>query len=429
MRLFTRLFVIIIILSSQAFASNYTKVAGAFYEDDPFDANIEIFFQGFYKSSTITREFLDKNKGIVIDAKNLDYNETYYLLSPKLEIGVFRDLELYTILPIYLSYEKSINFATQSGWKQITMNKTNTYYGQTTPDPNRIIRNIPDKAVRGGFGDMSVGIKWAPFYDQKPYNILKRDKGKLNWDDTMATWVLGLEYIIPTGARYDLDEQATSSNKGDIGKKLQILSFWTAFSKRFEYVDPYFGVFYNLPLTISSSLISGSHRAGFDIGTEIIPYEDVQLGNKFSFDFRLSASFVSNADKAYSEVAEFLPNFKKDQDGKYINGNDGLPIIESWGRVTATEQYFEFRGIFGLSFVVAKYLRLMSNVGFGHDTWHFLTFANSCSNDKNNNGRCSPDEGDIPNPVYDSILDQRGNRFKIADTFIIFWNVSATGQF
>ncbi|MCX7944361.1 MAG: hypothetical protein N2746_07640 [Deltaproteobacteria bacterium] len=419
----------LILLSTTVYASNYTKVAGAFYEDDPFDANVEIFFQGFYKNSTITREFLDKNRAVLIDAKNLDYDETHYQLVPKLEIGVYKDLEIYAIFPIYLLYEKSINFATQTGWKQITMNKTNTYYGQTTEDPNRIIRKIPDKAVRGGFGDMSVGIKWAPFYDQKPYHILKRDKQKLNWDDTMATWVLGIEYTIPTGARYDLDEQAISSNKGDIGNKIQILSFWTAFSKRFEYVDPYFGVYYKLPLTISSSLISGSHKAGFDIGTEIIPYEDVQLGNKFAFDFRLSAAFISNAEKAYSEVAEFLPNFKKDQDGKHILGDDNLPIIDSWGRITATEQYFEFRGLFGISFVIAKYLRLMSNVGFGHDTWHYLTFANSCSEDKNNNGRCSKEEGDIPNPIYEPILDQRGNRIKIADTFIIFWNISMTGQF
>ncbi len=420
---------LLIFIAQTVFASNYTKVAGAFFEDDPFDANLEVYFEGFYKSSTITREFLDKNRGILIDAKNLNYDETTYVLKPIVEIGVYKDLEIYTIIPIYLSSEKSIGFATQSGWKQITLNKTNSYYGQTTEDPNKIIRNIPDKAVRGGLGDMAVGIKWAPFYDQKPYNILNRDKTRLNWDDTMATWVLGLEYTIPTGARYDLDEQATSSNKGDIGKKLQILSFWTAFSKRFEYVDPYFGIFYNLPLTISSSLISGSHRAGFDIGTEIIPYEDVMLGNKFSFDFRLSAAFVSNADKAYSEVAEFLPNFKKDSNGDYINGEDGLPQIDSWGRVTATEQYFEFRGLFGISFVVAKYLRIMSNIGFGHDTWHYLTFANSCSEDKNNNGRCSKDEGDVPNPIYEPILDQRGNRLRIADTFIIFWNASLTGQF
>jgi hypothetical protein len=423
------LFLIFVFMPIALYASNYTKVAGAFYEDDPFDANIDIFFQGFYKNSTITREFLDKNRGKIIDAKNLDYNETYYLLSPKLEIGVYKDLEVYAVFPIYITYEKSIDFATQTGWKQITLNKENKYYGDTKEDPNRIIRNIPDKAVRGGFGDMSVGIKWAPFYDQKPYHILNRDKSRLHWDDTMATWVLGFEYTIPTGARYDLNEQATSSNKGDIGKKIQILSFWTAFSKRFEYVDPYFGVFYNLPLTTSNSLISGSHRAGFDIGTEIIPYEDVQLGNKFTFDFRLSAAFVSNAEKAYSEIAEFLPNFKKDSDGNYILGEDGLPIIDSWGRVTATEQYFEFRGTFGISFVVSKYLRLMSNVGFGHDTWHFITYANSCSEDRNNNGRCSKDEGDIPNPVYEPILDQRGNRFRIADTLIIFWNASLTGQF
>jgi hypothetical protein len=423
------LFLIFVFMPIALYASNYTKVAGAFYEDDPFDANIDIFFQGFYKNSTITREFFDKNRGKIIDAKNLDYNETYYLLSPKLEIGVYKELEVYAVFPIYITYEKSIDFATQTGWKQITLNKKNEYYEDTKEDPNRIIRNIPDKAVRGGFGDMSVGIKWAPFYDQKPYHILNRDKSRLHWDDTMATWVLGFEYTIPTGARYDLNEQATSSNKGDIGKKIQILSFWTAFSKRFEYVDPYFGVFYNLPLTTSNSLISGSHRAGFDIGTEIIPYEDVQLGNKFAFDFRLSAAFVSNAEKAYSEIAEFLPNFKKDPDGNYILGEDGLPIIDSWGRVTATEQYFEFRGTFGISFVVSKYLRLMSNVGFGHDTWHFITYANSCSEDRNNNGRCSKDEGDIPNPVYEPILDQRGNRFRVADTFIIFWNASLTGQF
>ena len=419
-----------------ASAAQFTKVVGAFYDDAPFQANVDLFFQGWYKSSSITREYNDGKTGTLIDAANLNYSETLYTLVPRLDIGVFRDIEIFATFPVVVSWSKNVGLtATTADWKAFTLNRQNKA-GNGAADA---IVQVPGSMSRSGFGDMTVGFRWAVFNDQRPDHALERDRQtqSLWWDDTVGTWLLGFEYTIPTGSQID-----PAVPDGGPGRKAQVLTFSTAFSKRFRYLDPYFGVSFSLPFTVGPSTTSDPDyykyihpgmKGGFTIGTEIIPYEDPKEGHKFGVDFRLAATFVSDADLEHSEMAEFLPEagfFKKDDKGNYVLDADGYPQIaqKTFGRLTATEQYVEFVGQFGIYFVAAKYFKFASNIGFGHDTLHFLTF-DKIGNDKSGNGIVSAGEGDELNPWYEAALDQRGGRIRLNDTFIFFWNVCLTGQF
>jgi hypothetical protein len=433
--LLTTLCAAILAAAAPADAAQYTKVVGAFYDDAPFQANVDLFFQGWYKRSSITREY---NKGTaMIDAANLAYAEDLYTLVPRLDIGVFRDLEIFVTFPVVLSWTKDLSLdSSTNGMKQFTLNRQNL--------PNRkeedAIVKVPGAMDRSGYGDMTVGFKWAIFNDQRPNHVLERDKdaGTLWWDDTTATWLIAFEYTIPTGSQID-----PAVPNGGPGKKVQVLTFSTAFSKRFRYLDPYFGVFYSLPFSVGPGsdtdpkyydYIRPGHKGGFNVGTEIIPYEDHKEGHKFGVDFRLGTIFVSDAQVDHSEMAEFLPGesfFKKDENGEYERDDEGFPVIDKpndFGRLTATEQYVEFLGQFGLYFVAAKYFKFATNIGFGHDTLHYLTF-DKIGTDRNNNGIVSKAEGDIVNPAYEAELDQRGKRLRLSDTFIFFWNICMTGQF
>lgn len=415
-------------------AAQYTKVVGAFYEDAPFQANVDLLFQGFYRKATITREF--NNGAQLIDATNMDYSEAIYTLTPRLDIGVFRDIEIFATFPVVVSWSKDVSLSADSqGWKRFTLNRQNKP-GNTAADS---IVMVPGSSSRSGYGDMTVGFRWAIFNDQRPNHILGRDKEAktLWWDDTIATWLLGFEYTAPTGSQID-----PAVPNGGPGRKAQVLTFTTAFSKRFRYLDPYFGVFYSLPFTVGPSsksdpkyydYIHPGMKGGFSIGTEIIPYEDIKEGHKFGVDFRIGALFVSDADLEHSEMAEFFPSgafFKKDDKGAYVLDADGNPQIDKkdYGRLTATEQYVEFMGQFGLYFVAARYFKFATNLGFGHDTLHYLTY-DKIGVDKSGNGIVSATEGDELNPSYEAELDQRGKRIRLSDSFLIFWNVCLTGQF
>ena len=110
--------------ASPAGAAQYTKVVGAFYEDAPFQANVDVLFQGFYRKATITREY--NNGAQLIDATNLDYSEALYTLVPRLDIGVFRDLEIFVTFPVVVSWSKDVSLSTDAqGWQRFTLNRQN----------------------------------------------------------------------------------------------------------------------------------------------------------------------------------------------------------------------------------------------------------------------------------------------------------------
>jgi hypothetical protein len=418
--------------SQHAGAAQFTRIVGAAYDDDAFQADVDLAFQGFYRWSVITREYQSGTS--LLDATNLDYSEALYTMVPRLDIGLYKDLELFATFPVVLSWTKTVDLdpATR-GYTNFTMNRQNKP-GQSPADA---IVNVNGSVKHTGYGDMTVGIKYAVFNDQRPNHSLKREKesGAIWWDDTVPTWILEFSYTAPTGSQLD----PTNPSSGP-GRKVHVLNFATSISKRFRWVDPYLGIFYQLPLSMGPSSVSNpdytkyikpGQRGGMTMGTEVIPYEDHKARYKVSIDVRFGANYVSDASLEYSEMADFLPGWKffnKDANGNYIRDANGYPTIDpnnrTFGRLTATEQYLQFMGQLGLYAEIAKYFRVCTNVGFGHDTLHYLTY------DKIGGGAGSGyiNPADV-NPLYEAELDERGKRFRLNDTFLLFWNISLAGQF
>ncbi|MFA6033573.1 MAG: hypothetical protein WC889_11795 [Myxococcota bacterium] len=419
------------VAAPQPFAAEFTRIVGAAYPDAKFQMEADVPFVGLYQWSRITREY--NRQYPPIDALGLDFAESEYLLIPRLDIGLYRDLELYLKFPVVIQWVKTVSMdPSTKGYTSFTLNRQN----RPGMQPSDAIVNVSGQSSRSGFGDMSVGLRYAIFNDQRPNHTLNRDKNSTTdpvwWDDTVATWIVDFEYTAPTGSQID----PTSPN-GGVGRKNHVLTFSTSASKRFRYADPYFGIFYSLPIPVDKddpAIINAGQRGGFVVGTEIIPYEDHKAGHKFAFDLRMGATYVGNAGREQNEMSEFFPGksfFQKDDKGNYVYDSTGYPIIansKDFGRLKATEQFLEITGQLGLYFVAAKYFKFSSYVGFGHNTLHFLT-CDDLGVDKNGDGKINPGDGDTLNPNYEAELDQRGNRFRLADTFNMFWSVTLTGQF
>ena len=424
-----------------AHAAEFTRVVGAFYNDDPFQADVDVTIEGFQKWGTVTREY--NVNGTMIDAAGLSYSESMFTLVPRADIGIFKGLEIFFEFPVVMqwtrevSLDQSIKRDAGGRYTNFTMNREN----QPNYTKSDWIVNGAGSVSRSGFGDMSVGVRWAVFNDQRPTYTLKREKDSKDnpiwWDDTLATWILEFMYTAPTGTRI-----VPAGNSG-VGLGAHQFTFSTALSKRFRYMDPYFGISSCFqvsqgpddPSQISYyKYVRPGQVGSMIVGTEIIPYEKHALGYKVALDIRFGMKYISGGDSDYTEMADFFPGttfFQKDASGNYVRDSNGYPIIQNptdFGRLTGREQYLQFYGGIGFYFIAAKYFKLSTSVDLGHDTLHFITF-DPIGIDKNGNGRFNPAEGDVPNPNYEGELDQRGYRFRIMDTFLISWSVMLSGQF
>src|SRR5690606_30310516 len=85
---------------------------------------------------------------------------------------------------------------------------------------------------RSGFAEPSVGIHWAPFNDER--------------DDTKATLLIVMDYVMPIVpiARQDNDA---------VGQGVHELQWKVTASKRFDWIEPYFGMQYFLPFASTDS--------------------------------------------------------------------------------------------------------------------------------------------------------------------------------
>src|SRR5690606_17158271 len=87
---------------------------------------------------------------------------------------------------------------------------------------------------RAGFGDPSIGLWWAPFNDYR--------------DDTKATLASGMDRLVPMAP-------IKRNDNTDVGCCVHELKWTVASSKRFDVIEPYFGLQYILGLAAPNSPI------------------------------------------------------------------------------------------------------------------------------------------------------------------------------
>lgn len=503
----------LMLFSTAARAAEYTDLLDAaddfddFKEDtyDPFDFNIEPSFRFDIASAQITREApcvpsLDPYSGepavadnprVVEDAgrcsepsivfnREMAYKYTQSTINVDLRAGLYKDLELHLRVPYVISSSSGLKYDNDAALAGQQVSQDNSSvdpsnadvsaraeqvftpgadYASTVRDFDQFntyrffdlsddYRNIE----RQGFADPTIGIHWAPYNDER--------------DDTKATLLLGMDYTMPISPIKEADDT-------DVGEGKHILHWKVASSKQFKWVNPYFGLEYFLPLAASDSPIrkvdpqndgqvftNPPMRGEVTVGSEFVPYENDETGERYAIDLRFVMGYVSegrdytplydhmvNSECNRMTVEKVLPKF--DGNGNLTNPEnvacawivqkpanaDPNPVYDlaqmsseqqqntvfRTDGIMTVEDYGTFAGRLGFYLQPSRYFQIKGQVQLKHRQEHFLTNARTGRDTADSSEDTPDDTVDLTgadaqyerNPVYNPTYDSSGNRFRI----------------
>jgi len=478
--------------SQVANAAEVTRVASSFDQDfngNRFDLHIGATYDFDFKRGAILREWGAGGKNNL--AKDLIYRQLRHTVTPMIEIGLWHDISVYVAMPVVISDNRNYEFDQEEGsgcqfpsansdpGTSTCVNKTNSTsirdgiiprdgfdafedtnpYGQFAEDETEMIFRAP---TRRGLDQIHVGLK---------IGILSqaRSASKNSVDNVLArghlpNWVLGLEGRFAIGRPMSftraIQTQDPSGNHA-VGRGMHELGVWTALSRRYRFLEPFFGAHWRMALRANDSqfenygptqgTVNPQSQTGAYIGAEIIPWENEARGQKFTINLSGSALLHYNG-RAYSEVWELLADSPAlagdyspgDGSGCSVNGalahaaanpldpennggylNAGGDDCGSFNGITTIDDFGTFGLNAGLNFHLSEIARLNFGVEMATDTRHFVTAASrgdgSLSGDPD---LVEPDSPDV-NPIRRDVIDNVGRRYAVDDMF----NVNAYFNF
>lgn len=508
--------------SKAAEAADYTELLDAADDMDdfdketynPFDFNLEASFRQDVSSAKISREapcvpagdsslddplvannprLVDQagrcDSPSVIKNREMEYSGTQSTVNVALRAGLYKDLELRLDVPYVLESSARLKYASGVDETNSSVDPSDDRIRGESADGQRSyaggansvftpgnrsanIRELDQFQTyryfdlsrdgssyeRSGFGDPKLSLAWAPYNDER--------------DDTKATLLFGMSYTMPIAPIKRADNDAVGEGKHLLNWKLRA-------SKQFDWINPYFGLEYNLPLLASDSplrksypgnrgqVISNPPMSGeITVGSEFIPYENVERGERYAIDLRFTMGYVSegrdytplfdhmaNSQCNRKTLEEVLPQF--DSAGQLTNPDDvacawivqrpanaelnpaydlattpGDTAFRTDGLMTVGD-YGTFAGQLGLYLQPSQYFQLQGIVGLKHHQEHFLSDARTgkdVDGDKSV-ALTGPEAAVERNPVYNPTYDAPGERFRIQEFNTWSFIVNAMLQF
>lgn len=449
-------------------ASEVTRVASSFEEDDKFDLHFGVGYDFDFKRASILRE--NSAGGDASLNKDLIYQQQRQTVTVGMEIGLYHDLSIYAELPIVVADNRNYSFDDEAsncvfpqdvgtGGNDVAdincVNKTNSTtvrdtiiprdgfdakettdpYGQYTGEDTDLIFQAP---VRRGLDQINVGLK---------YGILNQEKRP-----HLPNWVIAFEgrFAIGTPMEFSRDIQVDDPKTNhSVGRGIHELGLWTALSRRYRYLEPFFGAHWRQALRAGNTQfqsfsnqvkVNPQSEAGLYVGTEIVPWERKAKQQKIAIILAGSAR-LKYGGRAYSEVWELLADSPAlvgsnapgqgancsrtdavayaqsspdDPDGFYaadVSGGD----CERYVGITDVDDFAIFAARFALDFHFNKYARLMLGADLKTETQHYLT--NASRGDPKASGDpdvVEPDEVGA-NPIRREVVDQVGRRYALGN--------------
>lgn len=451
-------------------AAELTRVltSADFDNDQPFSMDLSPSFRHRIERSQVTREGLcdPSQQQCPVYNSELDVLRTRMQLDVDLAIGIYRDFQFHMTLPIVfndtldLEFSEGVSGANSSIAPDASRNPP-TSPPQNTRYPYRYF-DLPggrlDGPQRSGLGDMSFGIAWAPFSnDRTPY---------------VSTVVLGLDYTAPTG-------QPMRGDNTSVGRGLHELNFRLAASRRLSIIDPYMQIGYALPIRSPNSLfrdygntqrtVTPGMRGEITAGTEFILFSDddsgqhytIKLGLDFGYtaegrdysplfqglatsecngttlnDVGLSryngeryppeAGLDPNIDPADRACAWIVQQTANAADGPESYNRSGMAFHHDG--ITDIDAHLTYGMHAGLSLQFAPMARLQFGFRGETATPHGITSSNSGRSATGQEVNLDPARGER-NPFYNPTLDYIGNRFRQEQIFNFEWMLRFSLQF
>lgn len=325
-----------------------TQVVDAFDDNDDFDLNLSLGFQQSVRSAKIFRETTIVEPGLVtggFSQANLnvaEFSETTSRLTPRADIGVYKDIALVVRLPIILSSKrelKSLDGSSSAPSGSVPLELVGL--------PGEQLFQVPFKSpTRSGVEYLAVGFD---------FGVMNQTR-----DASKPTWVLGLEgrfnvsepmhacnenpasgevkcahpsdinrngvadtdsSSAPDNDLFDeegrpLEGTFSGSRSAGVSRGVTGLELHTYISRRIKYIEPYGGFvtlfeFQNESsdygiTDLQGSLVNHPPLQGTMImGLNVIPWELRERYQRVTFDFRFSGTYVSEG-RDYSELFDAL---------------------------------------------------------------------------------------------------------------------------
>jgi hypothetical protein len=289
--------------------------------------------------------------------------------------------------------------------------------------------------TRRGLESLNLGAHWA---------ILSQRR-----NEAWPTWTLGFEARLDVSHTQDFDRSHPSANT-DVGLGYHVARFDSFVLKRFRYVEPYVGLWYEQPVVKSASAFpdyrgpgalgsatgTGQRNAdpmqsvGLILGTEATLSDRGERKGRFALELRghLEGHFEG---RGWSELWEVLECRKGDPAG--FQSSLCFPQEDPFGLSaqpgTSDIQNYVSLGVdLGVTFEIERRVHLRAGFGVDHVGAHLITFAEP-GKDKNGNGTVDPQSRDEANPLYRREVDQPGHRYQVDEANLFRMALVATFTF
>ncbi len=451
---------------------------------DPFDFQFTLAYNYLSKRARILRESPVFAPGLTtggFTSRNLNvgrFIETTSILTPRVDIGLYKDLALYARVPIIVADEQRIDPIEGSDQQLATV------AGGAPGEPPLFA--LPFQAPkRSGVQYVAVGADWG---------ILNQAR-----DWTKPTWMFGIEARISAGTpmhacnanpqagqqqctspgdtnrngQFDanitgakgiqLESQDATSRTPGVTRGTVGLEIHSAISKRIKYIEPYGGLSALFEFQQGSesdfgqtdfqgALVNHPPIVGnLMLGMMIHPWENREKFGRLTFDLRFEGAYHSEG-RDYSEMYDALGSSaaKSLRDPKWARFRacnkaagecvgETISVIDEGAQKTyftglsVVEPYGSYRASGAVTWRIAEYVKLNFGLGLRFDQAHGISHDQPCNpafKDKPDEaGPCHFTAGQneigatgIPNPDYRPTINAVGRRYFVdqSTTYEVF---------
>ena len=438
--------------------TTYTDVIDAFDDHDVFDVHISVGYLRSWEFGRIQREVAGpaavdgREASLLQDVGGYELQRNGLLFG--LDVGIFRDLAVYAQLPLILSDDR-------------TLTRSSDLVPSTLDAGGSPAFDLPSTGfrspTRSGVDWLGVGLAWSILNQARDPNVptwLLMVEGRFNIGEPMRACQNAA--MLTCRANIDGMGNPLSGTYGPgASRGVNALRIETRSSFRTGIVEPYAGLMAQIewPGSASSSFLPAGDLRGyinrlppiqgrFTAGVAVIPWEDRQHFQRFTFDLRFQADYVSEG-RDYSPLFDALGSSSNPHlttasyEGVPVASNpttDGLALVQFNG-MTDTQSHARIGGQVVIEMQAAQYVRFQLGSVVMYSTPYNLTQSDACNpnvaassiSDPRLQGDCraSSRAGNttVLNPAHRPVIDTPGTRFRMDGLWNIDLYANVTAMF
>jgi hypothetical protein len=425
--------------------TSFTDVVDAFDDHDPFDLDLTLGYERTWEFGRIQRESPSTSGTEWRDLGNFSREVNQLLIG--LDVGLYRDLALYSQVPLMLSDDRML---TPVGSESATLLLDRTAGGAPLFDlPASGFRS----PTRSGVDWISAGLAWSVLNQARDPHVptwMWMIEGRFNVGQGMHACAAVGQCLTNATADDARTGVLLRGSDAGVGRGVNALRIETRASYRFAFLEPYVGFAFqaSFPGNAAPAFSEGGALPGYvhkmpplvgrvTVGSAFVPWEDRARWQRVTVDLRCLGEF-SSAGLEYTPLFDALggstnPALAQPQlDGvARAAGASNLSRVHFAGLLDVDERA-RLGAQLGIEIGVARYVRFRVAGGLYHTPSYVLTHAEPCNAgvsaaaDDPRRGAC---RAGVVDGHYRGAIDSPGQRFRAESTTQVDLSAFATAQF